>query len=564
MTTTPDRAALEAALSLLTNRLAAPLVVQPSPSDLEAIQQAVDRVRAHWTGGPEASLTIALAGGTGAGKSTLTNALAGARIAEASELRPTTMQIRVYHHRDLPQGNLPVEIGREAQFVAHDRPELRAKVIVDTPDLDSLAQTNRRLARSLLRAAGLVLYVFSPERYADERVWSVIREEKAFSTTAAVLNRIDSGVTPADLERIKADLVQKFAEAGLANIRIFTTAARRHVPGENGAAYPCERFDETAALKEFIEAELQTSDIMRMIRNQRASVAKHLANEVERIVPAKWLEELAQIELVATQTAALTSRKLHELLRASLDGLDTELGAVAVIRQHERFRGPFRTWLVIADFVRYGLAGIVDRLVGRSRAAEVQIVDAITRHAAGPELTDMLRDAAAAIGDAFYARGLPLEPFRKLVHETHGDRLLRRIAAELEKRFDERIAGDRSRRGYVIWFGNTLGGLVPAAFVIGGLYVMGRDLFAGQYVGLPLLGHLAAMVILFFLALQAIVSIFLPGARGLGQGVGTKAIQDAVQSALVGWIAAYRERLLSDRAALEAPVKLLEQQTDAG
>src|SRR5205823_2193228 len=133
-----------------------------------------------------------LAGCSGAGKSTLINALAGATIAEAAERRPCTMQTKVYHHAAVPGGGLPGALAAEALFVAHDRPELFAKVIVDTPDLDTFATQNRAATKALLKAAGLVIYVFSPERYAEERAWSVIREEQRFSACLAVLNKADT------------------------------------------------------------------------------------------------------------------------------------------------------------------------------------------------------------------------------------------------------------------------------------------------------------------------------------------------------------------------------------
>ena len=53
----------------------------------------------------------------------------------------------------------------------------------------------------LLKAAGLVLHVFSPQNYRDERTRSVLREEKRFSACAVVLNKIDL-VTPEELQAI--------------------------------------------------------------------------------------------------------------------------------------------------------------------------------------------------------------------------------------------------------------------------------------------------------------------------------------------------------------------------
>ena len=186
---------VESVLDRLLMRVNAPRALVFRPDDRIVLERAVERVRAQMFGSPEVILTVALAGGTGAGKSALINALAGSRIAATSEIRPTTTKIIVYHHREVISGGLPSSLVREAVLVAHERPELRSKVIVDMPDLDSYVIEHRAVAQALLKAAGLVLYIFSPQNYRDERTWSVIHEEKRYSTCAAVLNKADSGVT---------------------------------------------------------------------------------------------------------------------------------------------------------------------------------------------------------------------------------------------------------------------------------------------------------------------------------------------------------------------------------
>ncbi len=178
-------------------------------------------------GPSEPVLTVALAGGTGAGKSTLINALAGHVIAEVSEIRPTTRCLRVYHHREDNLGTLTTELAGEVSFVAHDRPELRLKMLVDSPDLDSFVIRNRATTKALLKRAGLVLYIFSPERYLEERTWTVLRQETVFSACAAVLNKVDRVGSREELEQITEDLRERFAALGLGNIRIFRVCAGR-------------------------------------------------------------------------------------------------------------------------------------------------------------------------------------------------------------------------------------------------------------------------------------------------------------------------------------------------
>jgi predicted GTPase len=119
----------------------------------------------------------------------------------------------------VPSGGLPADLAEQATFVAHARPELRQKVIVDTPDLDTFYTEHRDATRALLKAAGLVIYVFSPERYVEERAWSVIRQEQRFSACLAVLNKSDT-VSPEVLQRIAGEIRQRFSETGKPDIPV--------------------------------------------------------------------------------------------------------------------------------------------------------------------------------------------------------------------------------------------------------------------------------------------------------------------------------------------------------
>src|ERR671924_980009 len=273
-----SRQAVETALARLLETVKTPRALLLQAEDQVALEQAVARTRAQLLGTPEPVLTVALAGGTGAGKSTLINALAGAAIAETSPRRPTTTTICVYHHHEVASGGLPIELAGEAAFVPHDRPELRSKVLIDTPDLDSYATQHRATTRALLKAAGLVLYVFSPQNYRDERTWSVLREEKRFSACAAVLNKVDL-VTPEELAQITEDLRHAFARAGLPEIRIFRTVATAHGAGESATPPRRAVGNDMAALRAFLERELHASEIAQMLRRQRACVLAHMRAE---------------------------------------------------------------------------------------------------------------------------------------------------------------------------------------------------------------------------------------------------------------------------------------------
>lgn len=158
-----------------------------------------------------------------------------------------------------------------------------------------------------------------------------------------------------------------------------------------------------------------------------------------------------------------------------------------------------------------------------------------------------------------YARALPIDRWRTVTAQADGSRLMADIATTLEAHIEAAAAASAGRGGAVVWMISTLGHLVPAAFVLIGLYVMGRDLLAGNYLGLPLLGHLFAMLILTFLALQGVASLFLPsGRRRLGPGIRHQAVCEVLTRTVIGWLSAYRTDLKADLADLRAPLAALQ------
>ncbi len=111
---------------------------------------------------------------------------------------------------------------------------------------------------------------------------------------------------------------------------------------------------------------------------------------------------------------------------------------------------------------------------------------------------------------------------------------------------------------------SSLGGLVPSIFVVVGLVVMTRDLFTGAYAGLTLLWHLLAMIVLFFLALQGLVAVLLPGGNGwFGPSLGPQSVSRVISRTVDLWLEAYRTDLKSDFAELREPLAVLQKAVHA-
>lgn len=179
-------------------------------------------------------LVVVLMGGTGVGKSSLLNAFAGAEIAQASFTRPTTRDPVVYHHRAIKPERLDPAL-RSCRLVTHDRDELREKIIVDTPDLDSNEEENRQRLLGVLPIADVVLYVGSQEKYHDRIGWDLFRTQRQRRAFAFILNKWDRCTRPTSGGmRPDEDLLRDLAGEGFQDPLLFRTAAQHWIDRSTG------------------------------------------------------------------------------------------------------------------------------------------------------------------------------------------------------------------------------------------------------------------------------------------------------------------------------------------
>ena len=189
-------------------------------------------------------LTIVVGGSTGAGKSTLVNTLLGEPLTQSGAIRPTTRHPVLLHRAEdeealSPERFLPTlprtrTSGMNAGVQA--LPGLDPKIaralipittsalpqgiaLIDAPDIDSVSEENRTLAKELLSAADLWLFVTTANRYADAVPWELLHQAAARSIAiVVVLNRVPEG----DEEAIEKDLRRMLDEAGIHAVLIHT------------------------------------------------------------------------------------------------------------------------------------------------------------------------------------------------------------------------------------------------------------------------------------------------------------------------------------------------------
>lgn len=241
------------------------------------IEQARDLLeKSRHTG---SSIVIGLIGGTGVGKSTLINALAREEVSRASDRRPFTDRAVIYRHRDQ---DVSFE-NRDDLFKHPDATHLiesiKDIVIIDMPDFDSYDQANVRTVMELMPALDMVLWVVSPEKYADASFFDFVKGCHAHqSNFSFVFNKSDQLIDEdstdrySKLKEVLGDFVfQLKAHTGINNPRVFSVSSYQEFSGLRH-----DRFlvDEFSGLREFIMAnrrakEIQSIKFLNLLRQSK-------------------------------------------------------------------------------------------------------------------------------------------------------------------------------------------------------------------------------------------------------------------------------------------------------
>lgn len=183
----------------------------------------------------DAPLLAVVGGSTGAGKSTLVNSILRSTVSRPGVLRPTTKSPVLVCHPDdeawfRSDNVLPGLVRTDTQL--HDSRALHivafpdlppGLALLDAPDIDSVDDANRTLARQLLLAADLWLFVTSAARYADAVPWDYLATASARDTVVSVVvNRCPPGA----VDEVAGHLAQMLAERGLASAKLFSLVER--------------------------------------------------------------------------------------------------------------------------------------------------------------------------------------------------------------------------------------------------------------------------------------------------------------------------------------------------
>jgi GTP-binding protein EngB required for normal cell division len=196
----------------------------------------------------ESFLVVGLIGGTGVGKSSLMNALAGSEISTTSHRRPQTDHVLIYHHSE---ASLPPALSRSKvskREISHEVDSVRQLFLCDLPDYDSLVGEHRESVLGFLEHLDMLVWVTSPEKYADERFYEFLRDvPKARKNFYFVLNKVDLLFEDQSLEsgyeqlsRIITRFGRHLSEHGITHPLIYAISALEII--ESGSASPWSQF----------------------------------------------------------------------------------------------------------------------------------------------------------------------------------------------------------------------------------------------------------------------------------------------------------------------------------
>ena len=259
---------------------------------------------------PGEVLYVGILGGTGVGKSMLINALAGKTISGFSDRRPFTDRAVVYRHKQRERGLQKVAKFIREPDAVHEIEAVKNLVLLDMPDFDSIEEENRDAVLSILPELDAIVWVVSPEKYADAAFYELVRSTHRHQDSFTfVFNKADQLIEKgrpdehAKLKEVLGDLTFRLKhEAGVEQPRLFSLSAEQEFQGiqdEPTLAREFQRF------RDFLMARRNAKEIMSIKTVNLEMEARALLQRMgSAIRPQEKTRALEALEAVCSEASA--------------------------------------------------------------------------------------------------------------------------------------------------------------------------------------------------------------------------------------------------------------------
>jgi hypothetical protein len=477
-------------------------------------------------------LVVMLCGSTAVGKSSLINALAGADISCPGLGAMTSAAVLYVHEQDDPArlfeyGEAVGQLARQSHTVVwHRRDALRHKVLVDTPDLDSVVRRHRELTAVLVQAADVVLFVTTPEKYKTMQAAQWVAQQRQQRALVFVLNKWDRegiGLQYDHREVVEGDFRRLLVEGGFASPILFKVSSLCGAPPQqSGNALAGSAENQLPELWVWLETTLDRSTAGAIQTRRRRAAWGRVVAAVAAVVPSP----LGPEPWVAAAARALTEAhpEGRRLARATVAAVAAEYVDHVVWPVTPGLFGAYTRFLIWCTSVRAGW-----RALGGERGTS-KLGGLATCEPSGPVLQNHPAwGAGAAFGDAVAAllddvtrrllrdvdaHRLPLQPVRAGWTDAVA-RLTTQLAALPMLVEGELVAeaGKPSLRRGVGWVALAGVEVLLSGVLAVVLWRVGTGFIRGEYASAPMLFSAVTLIAALLLVGHMIANLCFPALR---------------------------------------------------